>query len=60
MRLTLKAKSQAGSPGAFPYSCCYQLQLYAHKRVIGGGGAGCDHSFWNQWNRTEYSFTINV
>ena len=60
MRLTVKAKTEAGKPGAFPYSCCYQLKLYAHKRPIGGGGAGCDHSYWNQWNLTEYSFTINV
>jgi hypothetical protein len=60
MRLTVKAKSSPGSPGAFPYTCCYQLRLIAHKRTIGGGGAGCDHSFWNQWNQTEYSFTINV
>jgi hypothetical protein len=54
MRLTAKAKA------AFPYTCCYQLQLYAHKRTIGGGGASCDHSFWNHWNVTEYSFTITV
>jgi hypothetical protein len=60
MRLTVKAKSDANHKGAFPYTCCYQLQLYAHKRTIGGGGASCDHSFWNQWNVTEYSFTINV
>jgi hypothetical protein len=44
----------------FPYTCCYQLQLYAHKRTIGGGGTSCDHSFWNQYNVTEYSFTITV
>ena len=54
VRLKVKAKA------VFPYTCCYQLALYAHKRTIGGGGYSCDHSFWNQWNRTEYSFTITV
>ena len=54
MRLTVNAKA------VFPYTCCYQLALYAFKRTIGGGGLGCDHSPWNQWNRTEYSFTITV
>ena len=54
MRLRVNAKA------AFPYTCCYQLALYAYKRTIGGGGLGCDHSQWNQWNRTEYSFTITV
>ena len=54
VRLTVNAKA------VFPYTCCYQLALYAYKRTIGGGGLGCDHSQWNQWNRTEYSFTITV
>ncbi len=56
MRLTVRAKSDAKGRGAFPETCCYQLQLYAHKRTIGS----CDHSFWNQWNVTDYSFTIQV
>ncbi len=54
VRLIVNAKA------VFPYTCCYQLALYAFKRTIGGGGLGCDHSPWNQWNRTEYSFTITV
>jgi hypothetical protein len=54
VRLKVNAKA------VFPYTCCYQLALYAYKRTIGGGGASCDHSKWNQWNRTEYSFTIIV
>jgi hypothetical protein len=54
VRLRVNAKA------VFPYTCCYQLALEAHKRVIGGGGLGCDHSKWNQYNRTEYSFTITV
>jgi len=54
MRLSVNAKA------VFPYTCCYQLALYAYKRTIGGGGLSCDHSKWNQWNRTEYSFTITV
>ncbi len=40
----------------FPESCCYQLELRAHKRTI----VGCDHSLWNQTNYTEYSFMITV
>lgn len=60
MRLTVKAKDSPTKRGAFPYTCCYQISLHAHKRTIGGGGTGCDHSFWSQWNVTEYSFTINV
>jgi hypothetical protein len=54
VRLTVNAKA------VFPYTCCYQLALYAFKRTIGGGGLSCDHSKWNHWNRTEYSFTITV
>jgi hypothetical protein len=54
VRLKVNAKA------VFPYTCCYQLALYAFKRTIGGGGLGCDHSKWNQWNVTEYSFTITV
>lgn len=54
VRLQVKAKA------VFPYTCCYQLALYTYKRVIGGYGLSCDGSKWNQWNRTEYSFTITV
>lgn len=54
VRLQVKAKA------VFPYTCCYQLALYTYKRTIGGGGYSCDGSKWNQWNRTEYSFTITV
>jgi hypothetical protein len=48
IRLTVKAAA------AFPETCAYDLQLYAHKRTI----SGCDHSFWNQYNVSELSFTI--
>jgi hypothetical protein len=41
---------------AFPESCCYQLQLYAHKRTI----VDCDGSEWEQVNLSEYSFTVLV
>jgi hypothetical protein len=44
---------------AFPETCAYDVQLYVHKRTIGGGGAsGCDGGFWNQYNLSELSFTI--
>jgi hypothetical protein len=39
---------------AFPETCAYELQLYAHKRTIGS----CDGSFWSQYNLSELSFTI--
>ena len=54
MRLTVKAKA------VFPYTCCYELRLVAYKRTIGGYGESCSHSFGNQYNLTEYSFTITV
>jgi hypothetical protein len=44
---------------AFPETCAYDVQLYVHKRTIGGDGqGGCDGSFWNQYNLSELSFTI--
>jgi hypothetical protein len=48
MRLTIPATA------AFPETCAYDLQLFVHKRTIGG----CDHSFWNQYNQSGLSFTI--
>jgi hypothetical protein len=41
---------------AFPEPCCYQLQLYAHKRTI----VDCDGSEWEQVNLSEYSFTVLI
>jgi hypothetical protein len=38
----------------FEETCCYQLELYAHKRTI----VNCDDSLWGHWNRAEYSFMI--
>ena len=51
---------EVNAAAAFEKTCCYLLELRAHKRVIGGGGVSCDHDIWNQYNRTEYSFTITV
>jgi hypothetical protein len=48
IRLTVPATE------AFPETCAYLLQLYAHKRTV----TSCDHSFWNQYNLSEQSFTI--
>jgi hypothetical protein len=53
VRLTVKA---TGRDGAFPETCCYQLELRAHKRTI----VNCDHSDWGHTNLSEYSFTIEV
>jgi hypothetical protein len=41
---------------AFPETCCYQLQLYVHKRTV----VSCDHSFWGHANLSELSFTVIV
>jgi hypothetical protein len=65
IRLTVPANQ------AFPeLPCCYQLQLYAFKRTIGcwitstvtppTTSCADDHSFWNQYNLSESSFTIQA
>jgi hypothetical protein len=41
---------------AFPETCCYTLQLFAHKRTI----VSCDHSFWGQYNQSDFSLTVVV
>ena len=41
---------------AFPETCCYQLELRAHKRTV----VDCDHSLWGHVNYSEYSFMIVV
>lgn len=51
---------QVSAASAFPETCCYQLQLYAFKRTIGCSSCTSDHSFWNQYNLSESSFTIQV
>ncbi len=53
LRLRVRA---TGPGGAFPYTCCYQLELLAHKRTI----VSCDHSLWGHANLSEYSMTIVV
>jgi len=48
---------------AFPEPCCYQLQLYAYRRVIVGYQSGivfsCDHSY-DQYNLTERTAGVGV
>jgi hypothetical protein len=39
---------------AFPESCCYQLELRAHKRTV----VDCSHTLWGHTNYSEYSFMI--
>lgn len=41
---------------AFPETCCYTLQLFAHKRTV----VSCDHSFWGQYNQSDFSLTVVV
>ncbi len=50
MRLEMDAKN------AFPDTCCYQLELRAHKRTI----VNCSHSLWGHTNYSEYSFMIEA
>lgn len=50
IRLTMPARH------AFPETCCYQLELRAHKRTV----VNCDHSLWGHVNYSEYSFLIEV
>jgi len=53
IRLRVKA---TGVGGAFPYTCCYQLELRGHKRTI----VSCDYSIWGHANYSETSFNITV
>lgn len=41
---------------AFPVTCCYQLELRAHKRTI----VDCSDSPWGHTNFSEYSFMVVV
>lgn len=41
---------------AFPETCCYQLELRAHKRTM----VDWNYSDWNHTNYSEYSFMILV
>lgn len=50
IRLQVKAKL------AFPETCCYQLELRAHKRTI----VNCDDSLWGHTNYSEFSFMVEV
>ena len=53
IRLTVPA---TGPGGAFPYTCCYQLELRSHKRTI----VDCNYTDWGHTNYTEYSFNIAI
>ena len=50
LRLRVKALE------AFPETCCYQLELRAHKRTV----VNCSGSLWNHTNYSEYSFLVVV
>lgn len=41
---------------AFPETCCYQLELIAHKRTI----VGCGYSLWGHANKSTYALGITV
>lgn len=49
IRITIDPASEV-----FEETCCYQLELYAHKRTI----VSCDDSLWGHWNLAQYSFLI--
>lgn len=44
---------------AFPVPCCYQLDLWAHKRTIVGGSAGLEFAC-NQGHSNETQYTLGV
>lgn len=50
LRLRIPAKL------AFPKTCCYQLELIAHKRTI----VNCNDSLWSHSNFSHYTFMITV
>lgn len=41
---------------AFPETCCYQLELRAHKRTV----VNCSDHLWGHVNYSEYSFMVVV
>lgn len=55
MRLTVPATGPEDE-AAFPETCCYQLQLRAHKRTI----VDCNYSYYGHSNYTEYIFNVSV
>lgn len=48
MRLTMPASQ------AFPITCSYQVELWAHKRTV----VNCNHSLWSHSNLSERSFAV--
>jgi hypothetical protein len=50
--LRLKVKAHE----VFTETCCYQLELRAHKRII----LNCNYSLWNRINYSERSFMIKT
>jgi hypothetical protein len=51
-----KLRYEALASQIFPLTCCYQIELRAHKRTI----VSCDHSLWGHTNYGEYSFMVTV
>ena len=51
IRLTIPDLSQA-----FPETCCYELELRAHKRTI----VNCSYSYWSHANLSQYSFGVVI
>ncbi len=47
---------EVSASDVFPITCCYQLELRAHKRTI----VNCDGSLWGHTNYSEYSFLVEV
>jgi hypothetical protein len=50
LRLRVKATE------VFPRTCCYQLELRAHKRTV----VDCGYSLWHHTNYSEYGFMVVV
>ncbi|HEX6125307.1 MAG TPA: carboxypeptidase-like regulatory domain-containing protein [Pyrinomonadaceae bacterium] len=47
---------EVSAADAFPETCCYQLELIAHKRTI----VSCDYSLWGHSNKSTYALGITV
>jgi hypothetical protein len=51
-----RMRYEAQASQVFPRTCCYQIELRAHKRTI----VNCGHSLWGHTNYSEYSFMVTV
>lgn len=51
-----RLRYEAQAADVFKVTCCYQIELRAHKRTI----VDCANSLWGHTNYSEYSFMVTV